>query len=29
VHEAAAVGGSVQVGDVLLGGNEGEFGMHG
>jgi hypothetical protein len=29
VHEAVVVGGSVQVGDVLLGGDEGESGMHG
>jgi hypothetical protein len=29
VHEAVVVGGSVQVGDVLLGGDEGEVGMHG
>ena len=29
VHEAVVVGGSVQVGDVLLGGDEGELGMHG
>jgi hypothetical protein len=29
VHEAVEVGGSVQVGDVLLGGDEGELGMHG
>jgi hypothetical protein len=29
VHEAVVVGGSVQVGDVLLGDDEGELGMHG
>jgi hypothetical protein len=29
VHEAVVVGGSVQVGDVLLGGEEDELGMHG
>jgi hypothetical protein len=29
VHEAVVVGGSAQVGDVLLGGDEGELGMHG
>ncbi len=29
VHEAVVVGGSVQVGDVLLGDDEGESGMHG
>ena len=29
VHEAVVVGGSVQVGDALLGGDEGELGMHG
>jgi hypothetical protein len=29
VHEAVVVGGSVQVGDLLLGGDEGELGMHG
>jgi hypothetical protein len=29
VHEAAVVGGSVQIGDVLLGEDEGELGMHG
>jgi hypothetical protein len=29
VQEAVVVGGSVQVGDVLLGGFEGEVGMHG
>jgi hypothetical protein len=29
VHEAVVVGGSVQVGDVLLGGDDGELGMHG
>jgi hypothetical protein len=29
VHEAVVVGGSVQVGDVLSGGDDGEFGMHG
>jgi hypothetical protein len=28
-HEAVVVGGSVQVGDVLLGDDEGELGMHG
>jgi hypothetical protein len=28
VHEAVVVGGSVQVGDVLLGDDEGELGMH-
>ncbi len=28
VHEAAGTGGSVQVGDVLLGGDEGESRMH-
>jgi hypothetical protein len=29
VHEAGVVGGSVQVGDALLGDDEGELGMHG
>jgi hypothetical protein len=29
VPEAVAVGGSVEVGDVLLGENDGESGMHG
>jgi hypothetical protein len=29
MREAVVVGGSVQVGDVLLGGDEGELGMHG
>jgi hypothetical protein len=29
VHEAVVVGGSAQVCDVLLGGDEGELGMHG
>jgi hypothetical protein len=29
VHEAVVVGGSVQVGDALSGGDEGELGMHG
>jgi hypothetical protein len=29
VHEAVVVGGSVQVGDVLFGGDEDESGMHG
>jgi hypothetical protein len=29
VHEAVVVGGSVQVGDVLLGEDADEFGMHG
>ena len=29
VHEAVVVGGSVQVADVLLGGDEDELGMHG
>jgi hypothetical protein len=29
VHEAVVVGRSAQVGDVLLGGDEGEFAMHG
>ena len=29
VHEAVVVGRSVQVGDVLLGGDEGELGMYG
>jgi hypothetical protein len=29
VHEAVVVGGSVEVGDVLLGDDEGELGMHG
>jgi len=29
VHEAVVVGGSVQVGDVLLGDDEGLLGMHG
>src|ERR1700727_1680081 len=29
VHEAAVVGGSADVGDVLLGDGEGELGMHG
>jgi hypothetical protein len=29
VHEAVVVGGSAEVGDVLLGDDEGELGMHG
>jgi hypothetical protein len=29
VHEPVAVGGSVQVGDVLSGGDEDDLGMHG
>jgi hypothetical protein len=29
VREAVVVGGSVQVGDLLSGGDEGELGMHG
>ena len=29
VYEAVVVGGSVQVGDVLLGGDVGDLGMHG
>jgi hypothetical protein len=29
VHKAVVVGGSVQVGDVLLGEDDGELGMHG
>jgi hypothetical protein len=29
MHEAVVVGGSVHVGDVLSGGDEGELGMHG
>jgi hypothetical protein len=29
VHEAVVVGGSLQVGDALLGGDEAELGMHG
>jgi hypothetical protein len=29
VQEAVVLGGSVQVGDALLGGVEGELGMHG
>jgi hypothetical protein len=29
VHEAVVVGGSVQVGDALLGDDEDELGMHG
>jgi hypothetical protein len=29
VHEAVVVGGSAQVGDVLLGDEEGELGIHG
>jgi hypothetical protein len=29
VHEAVVVGGSVQVGDVLSGGDEDDLGMHG
>ncbi|MBV9000782.1 MAG: hypothetical protein JO304_17095 [Solirubrobacterales bacterium] len=28
-HEAVVVGGSAEVGDVLLGDDEGELGMHG
>ena len=29
LHEAVVVGGSAEVGDVLLGDDEGELGMHG
>jgi hypothetical protein len=29
LHEAVVVGGSAEVGDVLLGDEEGELGMHG
>jgi hypothetical protein len=29
VHEAAVLGGSVPIGDALLGDVEGELGMHG